>query len=305
MASAIDGAGYSDNVVLVRCWWQTRAIEDAFLRAKVPYVVVDGPSFYQRREVKDMMAYMRLAIDPDNDEALRRIFNVPNRYLGKAAMAALEAQAERRQMSLAEVLRTTSWPQPGMREGANQLTWILENLRASARSEGPCKLLETIIARTGYLAWLAKEQDHEDREENIRELIASAAEFASLADMLFYAQQVEHARSEDADAVQVMTIHKAKGKEFRYVWVVGCAEGIMPHARSDDLEEERRIAYVAMTRAEDALTLTTSTTYRDKPHEPSRFLAEAGLELPELPPLDLTEGVPELVLKEEIHNERT
>lgn len=275
------GHSFRDCAVLVRCWWQTRAMEDALLKNRIPYIVIGGPSFYARREIRDILAYLEIATDPENgDEALGRIFNVPNRYLGAAARAILEDYAERQDTDLYSALPHAPWTKPYMKEAAEELSWIITRLWRLARTEPPARVIEAMISYTRYEEYLRKEPDGEDRIENVHELIDASTNFESAHDLVFYAKQVEDSqpsKEQNTNAVELMTVHRAKGKEFHTVATIGFVDGIFPHERSDDLEEERRIAFVAMTRAEERLLLTSSRYYRTKTYDPSPFLAEAGI----------------------------
>ncbi|KKM87316.1 hypothetical protein LCGC14_1270140 [marine sediment metagenome] len=289
-----DGRSYQDCAILVRCWWQTRALEDALMRARIPYIVVGGASFYGRREIRDVLAYLRLCCDPDDDDALERIFNVPNRFLGAKARERLHSAAERNDCSLFDALRATSWSKPYMRDAAIELSWTITKLFQLSRTEPPYRVIEAMLNTTKYRAYLNKEPDGEDRNDNVDELLETAGDFTSVADLVFYAQQVEASakrHEDDVDAVSLMTFHRSKGKEFSTVVMTGCADGILPHARSDDLEEERRIAFVGITRAEDLLLMTASTEYRGRHYPPSPYFIEAGLGDPGDPDPNVLEPV--------------
>ena len=281
------GGGYrpADVAVLVRAWWLTRAFEERLLKGRVPYRVVGGPGFFARREVQDLLAYFTLAVDPTRDDCLRRILNVPRRFLGARAWRALERHALRREMPAFAALSDPGlrWPHRGMRDRALDLFALLQRLR---RFDGTSReLLERVIVRTGYLRFLEQEcepAEYRNRRDNVEELLQAAEEHPEPADFVFYAEQLAAERKGDErGGVTLTSIHGAKGLEFPCVIVAGCAERILPHERCEDVEEERRLAYVAVTRAERELLLTCATEYRHRATVPSRFLYEAGLEVAE------------------------
>lgn len=270
--------------VLVRAWWLTRGFEERLLKGRIPYQVVGGPAFFGRREIADLLAYVALSVDATKDAALKRILNVPNRFLGTAAWRAIERHALKREMPAMAAISDPGlrWPRQYMRDKAMDLYVVIQRLR---RFEGPTlELLEHILERTRYLAWLKEECEPEEfrnRKDNIDEMFEAAEEHPDPADFVFYAEQLVPRKDDTGEGVVLTSIHGAKGLEFPCVIVAGCAEGILPHERSEDVEEERRLAYVAITRAEKELLLTSSTLYRNRGFTPSRFLHEAALEIPE------------------------
>ena len=276
-----------DIAVLVRAWWLTRSFEERLLKGRIPYRVVGGPAFFGRREVADLLAYVTLVVDPSKDAALQRILNVPNRFMGAAAWRAVERHALKREMPALAALSDPGlrWPKKYMRDRAMDLYVLLQRLR---RFEGEThELIEEIMRRTRYLAWLEEECEPEEfrqRKDNIDEMLIAAEEHPDPADFVFYAEQLTPKKDDSEEGVVLTSIHGAKGLEFPCVIVAGCAEGILPHERCEDVEEERRLAYVAITRAERELMMTAATLYRNRGYTPSRFLEEAGLEVPEWEP---------------------
>lgn len=270
--------------VLVRAWWLTRGFEERLLEGRIPYQVVGGPAFFGRREIADLLAYVTLSVDATRDAALKRILNVPNRFLGAAAWRAIERHALKREMPALAAISDPGlrWPKQYMRDKAMDLYVVLQRLR---RFEGTtAKLLKYILERTRYLVWLQEEcepAEFRNRKENIDEMFEAAEEHPDPADFVFYAEQLVAKKNGSEEGVVLTSIHGAKGLEFPCVIVAGCAEGILPHERCEDVEEERRLAYVAITRAESELMLTSATLYRNRSYTPSRFLREAGLEVPE------------------------
>jgi len=274
IADHLEGKPPNDCAILVRTWAQTRAIEQALLKARIPYRVLDGIGFFGRAEVRDAIAYLSLAVDPSNDEALERILNRPNRYLGQAARQTLTARARALGVPLADALTRTDWPKDYMARSANSLDRVLRVLRAEAPHRSSTAMLREILTLTGYWKWLREQDDSEDRIDNLAELLEAAAEHPDPADFVFYARQLASPKS-FPDAVTLSSIHGAKGREWSHVVVAGCAQGVLPHERTESIPEERRLAYVAMTRAKETLLCTTARVYRGRDFEVSQFVHEA------------------------------
>jgi DNA helicase-2/ATP-dependent DNA helicase PcrA len=278
--------------VLYRTNAQSRPFEEELVRRRIPYVVVGGMKFYERAEVKDVLAYLRLAVRPEDDLAFRRVVNVPARGIGAATLDRLAAAARQTGRSWWEA----SVDAPGLTERArtslDRFRTIVEDLHERAGTWTPSALLDHLLTTTGYAALYEGSEDREDvaRRENIRELLSSAREFerrnAEGATVAEYLDTVALATDVDAAeggrAVTLSTLHAAKGLEFSAVFVAGLEEGYLPHGQSaedeDELEEERRLLYVGMTRARDALTLTLADRRlvygRIETRRPSRFLEE-------------------------------
>ncbi len=289
-----------DIAVLYRTNAQSRPFEEEFVRRRIPYVVVGGMKFYERAEVKDALAYLRLAVRPEDDLAFRRVVNVPARGIGAATLDRLLQAVRETGRSWWEVCAN---PPAGLSERAKvslaRFRALVEDLRGAA-SYAPSALLEHLLAATGYAALYERSDDPEDRarRENLQELLNSAREFerrnAEGATVADYLDTVSLATNEEvaaagAGAVTLSTLHAAKGLEFPAVFIVGLEEGYLPHAESqndpDELEEERRLLYVGMTRAKDELTLTLSgrrLVYgRIQTRSPSRFVDEIPAEVVE------------------------
>ncbi|PYQ03078.1 MAG: hypothetical protein DMF82_14155 [Acidobacteria bacterium] len=280
--------------VLYRMNSQSRLFEEALMRAGVAYEVWGGVGFYERREVKDLLAYLRLIANPRDPIALNRVVNVPPRGIGDRTVQELERVARERHVS--------TWDALAVVEGEARLPAratqplrrfreMLEALRAEAPTLRIKDLLTRVLEVTGYAAALAQEESHEsqDRLENLAELLSAAADYearedgpslAGFLDRVSLLSDVDKAR-DDAPVV-LMTLHSAKGLEFDAIFLVGLEEGLVPHARSlargDALEEERRLCYVGMTRARERLHLTwaqsRSVFGQRRLSEPSRFLLE-------------------------------
>jgi DNA helicase-2/ATP-dependent DNA helicase PcrA len=293
---------------------QSRVFEEVFIRAGLPYKVVGGVRFYERREVRDLLAYLRLIANPEDEVSLRRILNVPRRGIGDRAEACIVALAQRDKQSFAAALAHPD-DAPGIASRSaraiESFNELINGLRADGEAGLPvAELAEAVLERSGYLAELQASEDLQDasRIENLNELISVAREFdasggqtgrrdpeagegaapeGSLADFLEQVSLVADAdqvpEGEDhGGLVTLMTLHTAKGLEFPVVFLTGMEENVFPHQRSvgDDkeLEEERRLAYVGITRAECRLYLTRALarTWWGRPeyHAQSRFLAE-------------------------------
>jgi ATP-dependent DNA helicase UvrD/PcrA len=291
---------------------QSRVFEEVFIRAGLPYKVVGGVRFYERREVRDLLAYLRLIANPEDEVSLRRVLNVPRRGIGDRTEESVAALAHRDRTSFAAALaRPADVPALSPRaaraiEGFNEL---LAGLRADAAAGLPvAEIAEAVLERTGYVAELQASSDLQDasRVENLNELVAVAREFdalrgqlgppepdaagpapGSLADFLEQVSLVADADQipegdEHGGLVTLMTLHTAKGLEFPVVFLTGMEENVFPHQRSvndpKELQEERRLAYVGITRAEQRLYLTRAVARawwgRPEYHQQSRFLAE-------------------------------
>jgi DNA helicase-2/ATP-dependent DNA helicase PcrA len=305
------GVRPGDVAVFYRTNAQSRALEEVFVRVGLPYKVVGGTRFYERREVKDALAYLRVLSNPTDTVNLRRILNVPKRGIGDRAEACVAALADRERIPfVAALARAEDAPGIATRSVAaiRGFTSILEELGRVRDDEesGVADLLEAALDRTGYLAELRESRDPQDetRIENLAELVAVAGEFdqarretgevVSLEDFLEQVSLVadadeipENAEAEDQGVVTLMTLHTAKGLEFPVVFLTGMEDGTFPHQRSladaRELEEERRLAYVGITRARERLHLSRAavrSAWGAPQFNPaSRFLDEIPAEL--------------------------
>ena len=293
------GANWRDHAILYRINAQSNALEYAFKRNSVPYKVVGGMKFFDRAEVKDMLSYLCVINNPTDDLRLRRIVNVPARKIGPTTVEKAQQMATQESLPLYEVFRHAS-DYPELKSSAGKLiafTDVVEDLRNALPGMGLVEFYNLVCDRTGYVRALEAKGDPESqaRLENVQELASSILAFLesqpddpSLAGFLDQiALYTDLDETEDKDnAVTMMTMHAAKGLEFPYVYVVGMEEGLFPGNRAmgddEEMEEERRLCYVAMTRAEEKLTLTNArqrTLFgRTTPCMPSRFLEE----IPEL-----------------------
>ncbi|HLX87255.1 MAG TPA: UvrD-helicase domain-containing protein [Acidimicrobiales bacterium] len=287
---------YSDIAVFFRTNAQSRALEDALMRAELPYRLVGGTRFYDRREVKDLVAYLRVLANPADEVSARRIVNVPRRGVGDASVEKLATWARANDLSFAAALGFSD--EAGVSgkaaKGVASLRGLLEDLRRMIEAgSGPGELVVTVAERTGYLADLEAEDTVEARGriENIAELASGASSFDSLDEFLESVALVSDADdlANAESRVSLMTLHTAKGLEFPAVFLVGMEDGIFPHMRALDdplqLEEERRLCYVGITRARTHLYVThawSRTQWGATSHAiPSRFLSELPDELVE------------------------
>jgi DNA helicase-2/ATP-dependent DNA helicase PcrA len=285
---ALDGRTMepADIAILVRCWWLTRAVEDELLSAQIPYVILGGTGFYGRREIRDVLAYLEVAVALsgstgfDPVEAGLRVLNVPNRYLGRAARGAIETAVEKQKLSILQALRFAAYSKPYMRQRAGELAVLFERLGriVAVNRLMPEVAVALLVEEVGYVDWLDDYYDDAaDRKDNVAELIEAAGAHTSVENLVRYAKMAAlPSKEREEEAVQVMTIHRSKGKEWPLVVLVGASEGVLPHEREENVDEERRLAYVAMTRAEQRLYVTSSMSYREQARQPSRFLFESG-----------------------------
>ncbi len=304
-------AGYelSDIAVFYRTNAQSRVIEDVLVRRGIPYVVVGSVKFYDRREVKDVLAYLRAVVNPDDEVAVKRIINEPRRGIGDTTIAHLDRFAERQRIGFSEALARPE-EVPGLTPRAvariAEFNEILAGIRRRVEADGVEAGVVAVLEDTGYLSVLEADRTVEalGRVENLRELVSVAAEFeeanvgavvgdetwddmGNLRRLELFLESVSLTADVDqldegAGAVTLMTIHNAKGLEFPVVFMVGLEDGVFPHVRTlgdpEELEEERRLAYVGITRAQERLYLTSawsrmlwgSSSY----NPPSRFLKE-------------------------------
>lgn len=319
-----DGRSWRDFVVLYRTNAQSRALEEQCLGARIPYVVIGGISFYERKEVKDLLAYLRLAAGRGTFDDVRRSINAPFRFLGREFVNKVEEVAERRQrdaareaISWTEIVREVA-SSPGLRiqerqrESARVWCNLVDRMAQQIRdgrelmekdpvqgalsSPRPGAMIDALLMQTDYVRWITRDEGTEspenNRVSNIRELVRASERFNTVDGLLDYIQETVDAaeaakRGEDGvDRVTLMSIHRSKGLEWPVVFLVGANEKVLPHAKCEDVNEERRLAYVALTRARDVLHVSYCARAAIGPKvvdlSVSRFIVEAGLvEAPE------------------------
>jgi len=289
-----EGLRYGDVAVFYRTNAQSRALEEALVRTAIAYKVVGGTRFYDRREVKDLLAYLRVVANPSDEISARRIVNVPRRGVGETSADRLAAWARQKGRSFADSFDRAAEAGVAGRaaSGLGSLSLLLDDLRAEADGgAGPAALIDAVATRTGYVAELEAQDTLEaaGRLENIAELMGAAVDYDSLDEFLESVALVSDTDEieDDGSRVSLMTLHTAKGLEFPAVFLVGMEDGVFPHLRSLDdpvqLEEERRLAYVGITRARRHLYVThawSRTLWGSTSHAiPSRFLSEIPPEL--------------------------
>ena len=284
------GASLAQMAVLVRAGFQTRAFEERFIQMGLPYRVVGGPRFYERAEIRDAVAYLRLVAQPADDLAFERIVNLPRRGIGDAAIKTLHGVARPAELPLTQVARQMLETDELATRTRNALAGflaMLDNWRRAAAELPPRDLAERILDESGYTAmWQNdKSADAPGRLDNLKELVKAIEEFETLGAFLEHVSLVMDAVGESgADLVSVMTLHGAKGLEFDHVFLAGWEEGLFPNQRALDeggaksLEEERRLAYVGITRARRDCTICFASNRRIynqwSSSVPSRFIAE-------------------------------
>ncbi|WP_229822451.1 ATP-dependent helicase [Novosphingobium arvoryzae] len=285
-----EGAPLSQIAILVRAQFQTREIEDRFIAIGMAYKIIGGFRFYERAEIRDALAYLRLVAQPSDDLAFERIYNTPKRGLGDKTLEKIHRHARARgvPLSLAAVEITDTDELPA--RARNTLLALMRDVarwRDLAKVTAPAELVRTLLDESGYTAALQAEKTAESagRLENLTELARAMEEYETLGDFLEHVSLVmDNDKADDADKVTIMTIHAAKGLEFDNVFLVGWEEGVFPSQRALDegglasLEEERRLAYVAITRARRRCTILHAANRRIygqwTSSIPSRFIAE-------------------------------
>ena len=286
-----DGREWREMAVFYRTNAQSRILEESLMQAGVTYKVIGGTRFYDRREIKDALAYIRCAANPLDEVSLKRILNVPKRGIGDTTVDRLDAYANKEQIAFAIALRRTAEAGIGAAaaKGIASFVALIDDLE-SRLGQGPGPVLRHALEASGYLSELQAEGtvESDGRYENLAELIGSASEFTQVDEFLEQVALVADTDQIDSDNhVTLMTLHSAKGLEFPVVFIVGMEEGIFPHSRAlndqSELEEERRLAYVGITRAKEKLFLShawSRNLYGSSQYNPpSRFLDEIPGEL--------------------------
>ncbi len=255
------GHALSEIAILVRAGFQTREFEERFISLALPYRVIGGPRFYERQEIRDALAYLRLVNQPADDLAFERILNTPRRGIGTATVQQLHAEARRAQLPLVEAARALiagNGLRPAARNALAAFVAALDRWREEGARVSHTDLVQSVLDESGYTAmWQAdRSPDAAGRLENLKELVAAMAEFENLGGFLEHVSLVmDNAADAAGDMVSLMTLHSAKGLEFDTVFLPGWEDGLFPSQRSMEegglaaLEEERRLAYVGLTRA--------------------------------------------------------
>ena len=296
----IHGVPYGDMAILYRTNAQSRVLEEALIKRALPYTMVGGTKFYDRKEIKDVLAYLRVLYNPFDDLSLLRIINVPKRSIGATTVAKLQDYARANGTSLFMTLtqlHLVDTIKGKTKEKLEEFGILIFTLVAEMEDKTVLDILESILDRTGYLAQLEESTDPQDqaRAENIGELLSVAKDFqdtnptGTVEDFLEQVALVNDVDSfeQEESKVTLMTLHAAKGLEFPIVFLGGLEEGLFPHSRTlmnpEEVEEERRLAYVGITRAEKELYISNATTRtvfgRTSSYLPSRFIDEIPEEL--------------------------
>lgn len=318
------GARLGDFAILYRSSWQSRAIEEALMKARIQYAIWGGTRFFERKEIKDCLAYLKLINDKNDDLSFERIANVPSRKLGDKFMTELKQRAKDGDASLFRALEKNTDSAALRKPGALEFLGLMNDCTQFASNSLVSDLLDRVLDKSGLKKMYREDQD-EDRLENIDQLLQSVKFYEStheaeenrlseyLQDIALYTNQDYR---KDTPTVKMMTIHQAKGLEFPFVFIIGLSEGIFPNMRTireykkNGEEEERRLMYVAITRAQKALFLTESEGFNvsTKMNKyPSRFLTEIKREMfvtEGFMPEDLWKGTRNMmhVLDEETYN---
>jgi DNA helicase-2/ATP-dependent DNA helicase PcrA len=281
------GHRWGDCAIFYRTNAQSRLIEEYLMRTGISYKVIGGTRFYDRREVRDALAYLKVAVNPADEVSVKRVLNMPKRGIGESSVGRLDAWARSHGLTFSDALREA--PAAGVTgkavKGIDEFLKLIDDL-ALFIDDGPAAVIEAALQRSGYITELEAEHsiESEGRIENLAELVGAARDFGSIDEFLEQVGLVADTDSLDDDesSVVLMTLHAAKGLEFPVVFLIGLEDGVFPHLRSigdpEELEEERRLAYVGITRARERLYLTHawartmfgSTQY----NPPSRFLEE-------------------------------
>lgn len=288
---------YKDFAILYRTNAQSRVIEEVFIKSNIPYKIIGGTKFYDRREIKDIFAYLKLIVNPDDDLSLRRVINIPKRGIGATTVDKIAEYANKNNLSMYRAIKEIDFIglAPRTANNVSQFADLIDSLKKAERFLSITDLTEKILDATKYIDELKRENsiEAESRIENIKELLSVTMEFeknnedVTLEDFLndvALVSDIDQMDNEDdiENRVVLMTLHSAKGLEFPVVFLTGLEEGIFPSSRSlmeeEEIEEERRLAYVGITRAKETLYLTytsSRTLYgRSQYNAPSRFIKE-------------------------------
>jgi DNA helicase-2/ATP-dependent DNA helicase PcrA len=270
---------YKDIAVLYRANFQSRVIEEVFSQQKIPYHIENGLNFYNRSEIQVLLNYLRLISNPESeeaDEALRSVINIPNRYIGRKFLQELDDFSAKKNCHLYRGLKSMGIDLPYVRKNVKELIGLLDPLMDYHRNMAPSEIIGTLRSGLDYDRYCTDEDipsPDDQKIMNLNQLQLSAARYPTIESFLQYTDSFQDEMVNDKEGVSLMTIHKAKGLEFKVVFVIGLVEGIIP-TKKGDLEEERRIAFVGISRAMRLLYLSYSHTYLGQPAKKSLFLDE-------------------------------
>ncbi len=263
---------YTDYAILVRSSAQTRAFEEQFVKAHVPYIIVGGLKFYERKEIRDAIAYLKLIANEANDLAFQRIVNVPRRGVGNVALNTLNMRVKQHNLSLFSATKQCLEQNELSGKAAKTLQGFVDLIihnQTQKELETPDRLMENVLENSGYLEMLQndkKDPNAKTRLDNLKELVRALQDYPDITSFLEHVSLVMDEETSTEDAVRLMTVHAAKGLEFKTVFLPGFEDGLFPHQRSlnedgqKGLEEERRLAYVAMTRARKNLIISYTSS---------------------------------------------
>jgi DNA helicase-2/ATP-dependent DNA helicase PcrA len=288
----IKGLEYKDMFVLYRTNAQNKEFEDALIANEIPYVIHGGKSFYDRAIVKDIMGYFRLVNDTNDDEAFARVYNTPSRYVGKAYLAKLQAVKGYSMWDAINKVNLT----PSEKTASNSLKNVVNGMKQLLEEGKTADELIRFLMENGYAEHIKKgndvEEEREEEEEErenpvVTKMCHFASRFKSLDSLIKYVDMMQKKRRSSVNGVQMMTIHRSKGLEAKAVFGIGVNENLLPHYKAVEeyvcengapMEEERRLAYVLVTRAEELLFLSSTSTFNGKDCGASRFIAEMELQ---------------------------
>jgi DNA helicase-2/ATP-dependent DNA helicase PcrA len=285
-ADFMDSIPYNRVFIIYRTNAQNKEMEDALITKGIPYVIHGGMSFYERREVKDILAYLRLVNDTDDNDAFKRVYNVPSRYLGKAFLNKIDDNGKSSLWDRCSSVVLTKKEQ----DSVNSFKAIVNTMTELKNKGGKIDELIDCLMKSGYEEHLKKDNKDESEDEDneiVEKLKFFVRRFDNIENLIKYVEVMSGKRKEDVNGVQLMTVHRSKGLEAHAVFGIGINEGLMPHIRSKEafdsgenpfaIEEERRLAYVLVTRAETFAYLSSTSSFNGKSSERSRFIEEMEL----------------------------
>jgi len=274
------GYAYTDIACLYRCNFQSRVIEESLSQHKIPYHIENGLCFYDRREVRILLDYLRFIVNPNSeegDEALKSIINVPNRYIGRKFITELDEFQSGSSLHLYDKLKAIPVELPYIRKNVREFIQLIDPLIADAETLQPAELIQLLRSALDYDRFVTDSDlpsPDDVKIENLNQLVMAASRFNSIRAFLDYTETFQdEVASDNREGVRLLTCHKSKGLEFPVVFLVGMVENILP-SKKGNLEEERRICFVAISRAMKLLYLSHSLTYLGTPAKRSIFLDE-------------------------------
>ena len=273
------GYQYKDCAVLYRANFQSRVIEETFSQMKIPYHIENGLNFYQRSEVRYILDYLRVISNPDSDEgdeAMKSILNIPNRYISRKFVGELQEFSTKQNLHLFEGLKSMPVDLPYIRINVREFIKLMSPLVDFAPNLEPSEVIQMLRSELDYDRFITDEDvptPDDVKIANLNQLQLSAARYSSIKDFLQYTDSFDEQMSNDKEGIALMTIHKAKGLEFPVVFTIGLVEGITP-TKKGDIEEERRIVFVAISRAMKILYISYSHTYLGQAAKKSIFIDE-------------------------------